>query len=58
MDENPASPPKGSRLQRFIRNNFSPVFLYPLKGIWYFTTHRYLPPKLREKPPTLPIMMT
>jgi hypothetical protein len=58
MDENPASPPKGSRLQRFIRNNFSPVFLYPLKGIWYFTTHRYLHPLLRSRLVPLTLLST
>jgi len=42
-----ARPP--TALQRFVHANFSPAFLYPLKGIWYFLTHRYLHPLLRSR---------
>ncbi|KAK3709939.1 hypothetical protein LTR37_010558 [Vermiconidia calcicola] len=28
----------------FYRANFSPAWLFPFKGIWYLTTHRYLWP--------------
>ncbi|KAK6436568.1 hypothetical protein LTR95_007246 [Oleoguttula sp. CCFEE 5521] len=38
-----------SRVQRFVRANFTPAPLYPFKGIWYFTTHRYLHPLLRSR---------
>lgn len=36
-------------IRRFARANFSPVFLYPIKGIWYFSTHRYLHPLLKSR---------
>lgn len=36
-------------VRQFIRANFSPAFLYPLKGIWYFATHRYLHPLLKSR---------
>ncbi|KAK5168797.1 uncharacterized protein LTR77_006106 [Saxophila tyrrhenica] len=36
----------------FWRANFSPAFIYPIKGIWYFATHRYLHPLA----PYLPIV--
>ncbi|KAF2858880.1 hypothetical protein K470DRAFT_220261 [Piedraia hortae CBS 480.64] len=35
--------------QRFCGANFSPAFAYPLKGIWYFATHRYLHPLLQAR---------
>ena len=38
-----------SALKRFARANFSTAFLYPLKGIWYFATHRYLHPLLKSR---------
>ncbi|KAK5114448.1 hypothetical protein LTR62_002383 [Meristemomyces frigidus] len=34
---------------RFVRANFSPAFLYPLKGIWYYATHPYLRPLLKSR---------
>ncbi len=33
----------------FLRANFSTSFLYPLKGVWYFATHRYLHPLVRGR---------
>lgn len=44
--------------QRFFRANFSPSFLYPLKGIWYFASHRYLHPLLRSRIIPLTILAT
>ncbi|KAF2718441.1 hypothetical protein K431DRAFT_287598 [Polychaeton citri CBS 116435] len=44
----PPSYPKPTQIS-FMRSNFSPSFLYPLKGIWYLTTHRYLHPLLRGR---------
>ncbi|KAF2766530.1 hypothetical protein EJ03DRAFT_177269 [Teratosphaeria nubilosa] len=38
-----------SWLRRYLRSNFSPAFLYPLKGIWYFATHRYLHPLFKSR---------
>lgn len=38
-----------SGFRRFLRDNFSPAFLYPLKGIYYFATHRYLHPLLKGR---------
>ncbi|KXL45621.1 hypothetical protein M433DRAFT_66835 [Acidomyces richmondensis BFW] len=38
-----------SGYRRFVRDNFSPAFLYPLKGIYYFITHRYLHPLLKGR---------
>lgn len=32
-----------------MRANFSPAFIYPLKGMWYFARHRYLHPLLRSR---------
>ena len=33
-----------SALRHFIDANFSSAFFYPIKGVWYFSTHRYLHP--------------
>ena len=33
----------------FVKANFSPAFIYPLKGIWYFATHRYLYPLAKAR---------
>lgn len=33
----------------FAKANFSPAFIYPFKGIWYFATHRYLHPLARTR---------
>jgi hypothetical protein len=38
-----------TRLQRFLYANFTPSCLYPFKGIYYLTTHRYLHPLLRSR---------
>ncbi|TKA22012.1 hypothetical protein B0A50_08527 [Salinomyces thailandicus] len=38
-----------SPFKRFMRANFSPAPLYPLKGIWYFASHRYLWPLLKGR---------
>ncbi|EME81027.1 uncharacterized protein MYCFIDRAFT_155259 [Pseudocercospora fijiensis CIRAD86] len=42
-------PPPDSPFGQFVRANFSPAFLYPLKGMWYFATHRYLHPLLKGR---------
>ena len=47
MSSHPHEPK--SRIAAFFRANFSPSFLYPLKGIYYFATHRYLHPLLRSR---------
>ncbi|TKA66701.1 hypothetical protein B0A55_07969 [Friedmanniomyces simplex] len=47
-----------STLKRFAKANFSPAFLYPLKGIWYFATHRYLHPLLRSRLLPLTLLST
>lgn len=44
--------------KNFIQANFSSSFLYPLKGIWYFTTHRYLHPLARGRLPALTLLST
>lgn len=45
-------------VRQFIHSNFSPAFLYPLKGIWYFTTHRYLWPLLQSRLVPLTLLST
>ncbi|KAK0931750.1 hypothetical protein LTR29_016157 [Friedmanniomyces endolithicus] len=47
-----------SKIQRFARANFSPSFQYPLKGIWYFATHRYLHPLLQSRLLPLTLLST
>lgn len=42
----------------FVRANFSPAFLYPLKGIWYFATHRYLHPLAQTRLLPLTLLST
>ena len=42
----------------FFRANFSPAFLYPFKGIWYFATHRYLHPLARTRLLPLTLLST
>jgi hypothetical protein len=43
---------------RFIRANFTPAFFYPLKGIYYFATHRSLHPLLRSRLLPLTVLST
>lgn len=45
-------------VQSFVQANFSSSFLYPLKGVWYFTTHRYLHPLARGRLPALTLLST
>lgn len=45
-------------VHRFIRANFSPAFLYPLKGIYYLASHRYLWPLCRSRLLTLTLLST
>ena len=45
-------------LRQFVRANFSPAFLYPLKGIYYFGTHRYLWPLLQSRLIPLTLLST
>ena len=42
----------------FYRANFTPAFIYPLKGIWYFATHRYLHPLARARLLPLTLLST
>lgn len=53
----PAAAPDPS-LRRYIRTQFTPSFLYPLKGIWYFATHRYLHPLLQSRLLPLTLLST
>lgn len=36
-------------MKQFIHANFSPAPFYPIKGMWYFATHRYLHPLLKGR---------
>ncbi|KAK4497842.1 hypothetical protein PRZ48_010496 [Zasmidium cellare] len=36
-------------IRQFIHANFSPAPFYPIKGMWYFATHRYLHPLLKGR---------
>ena len=45
-------------VQRFVRSNFSPAFIYPFKGLWYFATHRYLHPLARARILPLSLLST
>lgn len=53
-----ASASRTEPLRHFVRANFSPAFLYPLKGIWYFATHRYLHPLLQSRLIPLTLLST
>src|ERR1700742_4449996 len=44
--------------QGFYKANFSPAFLYPFKGIWYFATHRYLHPLAQARILPLTLLST
>lgn len=46
------------RARACARANFSTSFLYPLKGVWYFSTHRYLWPLLKGRIIPLTILAT
>ncbi|USW56221.1 hypothetical protein Slin15195_G095400 [Septoria linicola] len=46
--ENPSTS-RTEPVRRFVRANFSPAFMYPLKGIWYLASHRYLWPLLQGR---------
>lgn len=41
-----------------MKSNFSSAFIYPLKGIWYFATHRYLHPLARSRVLPLSLLST
>lgn len=43
-----ASQPE-SALRHFVNANFSPAFFFPVKGVYYFATHRYLHPLARSR---------
>lgn len=43
---------------RFLRANFTPAVIYPLKGIYYFLTHRSLHPLLRSRLIPLTVLST
>ncbi|SMR56380.1 unnamed protein product [Zymoseptoria tritici ST99CH_3D1] len=45
-------------IQRFVRSNVTTAWLYPIKGIWYFATHRYLHPLLRSRLVPLTLLST
>ena len=47
MSEN--QPLRYASAKGFVRTNFTPAFIYPFKGIWYFATHRYLHPLARTR---------
>lgn len=47
-----------SAMRRFFKANFSLAFIYPLKGVWYFSTHRYLHPLLRGRLVPLSVLST
>lgn len=38
-----------SAVRRFWKANFSPSFFYPIKGIYYFASHRYLHPLAKSR---------
>ena len=40
---------KKNGLPKFLRANFTFSFVYPLKGIWYFASHRYLHPLAKTR---------
>jgi hypothetical protein len=45
-------------IQRFVRSNVTTSWIYPLKGIWYFATHRYLHPLLKSRLLPLTLLST
>lgn len=38
-----------SSMRHFFNANFSPAFFFPVKGVWYFATHRYLHPLAKSR---------
>lgn len=47
-----------SSARSFFKANFSPAFIYPIKGIWYFLTHRYLHPLAQTRILPLTLLAT
>lgn len=45
-------------VRHFVHANFSPAFFYPLKGIYYFATHRYLHPLAQARLLPLALLST
>lgn len=45
-------------LPAFVKSNITFSFLYPLQGIYYFATHRYLHPLLRSRLVPLTLLST
>lgn len=56
MTENQPVPYTSAR--SFAKANFTPAFIYPFKGIWYFATHRYLHPLARTRMLPLTLLST
>ena len=46
------------RARSCFRSNWSNSFIYPLKGVWYFSTHKYLWPLLRGRLIPLTVLAT
>ena len=47
-----------SAMRHFVDANFSSAFFYPIKGVWYFITHRYLHPLARARLLPLALLST
>ena len=56
MDE--TQPLRYNSARGFVKANFSPAFIYPFKGIWFFATHRYLHPLARTRMLPLALLST
>ncbi|KAK3724447.1 hypothetical protein LTR37_001071 [Vermiconidia calcicola] len=52
------SQPLRYKARGFYRANFSPAWLFPFKGIWYLTTHRYLWPMVQTRLLPLALLST
>ncbi|WPH00479.1 Hypothetical protein R9X50_00330800 [Acrodontium crateriforme] len=47
-----------SAMRRFIRSNFTSAPIYPLKGIYYLATHRFLRPLVKSRLVPLTLLST
>lgn len=50
--------PDRQRARSWVKSNFSTSFLFPLKGVYYFATHKYLWPLLRGRLVPMTVLAT
>lgn len=58
MAQDQQQPAKYTSGRSFVQANFSTAFIYPIKGMWYFASHRYMHPLARTRILPLTLLST